>query len=112
MEIPGNKPSRLGEILNSAASSIYFTEQSAVYFYCISIVFLLYFYCISIVFPPYFYRISTFYILLFPNQIQHPASHLSGFDHFDHPIVRSHWHILAIIGTIPSDIWVLGVEQT
>ena len=41
MEIPGNKPSRLDEILNSAASSIYFTERSAVYFNSISIVFLL-----------------------------------------------------------------------
>jgi hypothetical protein len=48
MEIPGNKPSpprragTLGETLKSAASSTYFTKRSAVYFYCISTLFLLY----------------------------------------------------------------------
>ena len=41
MEIPGNKPSRLGEIVDSAKRPIYFTERSAVYFNSISIVFLL-----------------------------------------------------------------------
>ena len=45
MEIPGNKPSLLGEILNSAASSIYFTERARR--------------------GGYFHHISTLYILLF-----------------------------------------------
>lgn len=49
---------------------------------------------------------------LFSNQIQNPSSHLPCFNHFDHPIVSSHWHILAIVGSIPSDIWVLSIEQT
>ena len=35
----GNKPSKLGEIVNPAAISTYFTERSVVCFYCISIVF-------------------------------------------------------------------------
>jgi hypothetical protein len=34
-----NKPSELGEIVNSAAISTYFTERSGVYFYTISTVF-------------------------------------------------------------------------
>jgi hypothetical protein len=36
---PGNKPSKLGEIVNPAAISTYFTERSGVYFYSISTVF-------------------------------------------------------------------------
>ena len=32
----------LGEIVDPAKRPIYFTERSAVYFYCISIIFLLY----------------------------------------------------------------------
>jgi hypothetical protein len=39
MEI--NRAYRLGEIVNPAAISTYFTERNAVYFYLISIVFLL-----------------------------------------------------------------------
>jgi hypothetical protein len=63
MEIPGNKPSpprragTLGEIFNSAASSIYFTERArrGGYFYRISLYYFtkrsgVYFYSISIVF--------------------------------------------------------------
>ncbi len=38
-----NKPSSLGEIVNSADISTYFTKRSGVYFYSISIVFLFYF---------------------------------------------------------------------
>jgi hypothetical protein len=90
----GNKPSKLGEIVNPAVISTYFTKRSAVYFYCISIVFPfiisrssprrvflmyyftkrsgVYFYCISIVFRlPAAAGISTTHFPLpraFPNQ--------------------------------------------
>ena len=37
----GRRAGTLGEIVNSGSSSFYFTERSAVYFYPISIVFLL-----------------------------------------------------------------------
>ncbi len=94
----------LGEILNSAASSIYFTERSAVYFNSISILFRL----------PAVAGISTFFLIptSFSYQIQHPSSHLSCFDHFDHPIIRPYRHFFAIVGPVPADIWVLGIEQS
>ena len=51
-------------------------------------------------------------LILIPNQIQHPSSQLSGFDHLDHPEVTSHWHCLPFEGSVPTNIRVLGIEYT
>ena len=114
----GNKPSpprrasRLGEIVNPAVISTYFTEPAAagrqrgVYFNRIS---LYYFTKRSGV---CFYSISIVFLTLFSYQIQYSSSNFSYFERFNHPVIRAYRQLLSFVCTVPTLVRDFGVEQT
>ena len=55
--------------------------------------------------------VGTLYNVLFSNQIQHPSSHLTRFSDFDCPEIGSDWHLFSFEASIPTNIWIFGVEQ-
>ncbi len=102
-----NKPSpprrvgTLGEIVSNTYSKLFHEAKRSL--------FLLYFNRISIVFPSYFLVPRLF---LFSYHIQHSLSHFSGFQDLNYPEIRSHRHFFAFIGSIPTNIWIFGEENT